>query len=248
MRLLQTYSAPYDVPVSVSGQSIFRPSSRWLLQSLAAYVGGAALGAISFLGVAVIVAEQRTAPFWITTLSWVVVLAVGTMILKRFLPATFVEPIQQSTADGVRESGPSTVRIGERSEAIPERNSQPDPQVEKMASAPLLSSPTTEAQTDARLEQAIATLDELIEVARGGGLGRSELFLDMAKVQLKLDLHGITDEEFAAFCDALERGTLTDTPQNQRITTIRRFTKLRLNLTASSKGRRRSRARKDRNV
>ncbi len=30
----------------------------------------------------------------------------------------------------------------------------------------------------------------------------------MAKLQLQLDLYGITDEEFGAFCDALENGTL----------------------------------------
>jgi hypothetical protein len=62
--------------------------------------------------------------------------------------------------------------------------------------------------TDARLEPAIATLDELISLARRSGLTQSELFLEMAKLQLKLDLNGITDEEFSAFCDALENGAL----------------------------------------
>jgi hypothetical protein len=57
---------------------------------------------------------------------------------------------------------------------------------------------------DEQLEQAIARLDDLIALTRDAGLGQSELFLEMAKLQLQLDLNGITDEEFSAFCDALE--------------------------------------------
>ena len=62
---------------------------------------------------------------------------------------------------------------------------------------------------DEPLEQAIATLNGLIELAKAHGLGSSALFLDMAKLQLQLDYFGITDEEFGALCDALENGTLT---------------------------------------
>jgi len=62
---------------------------------------------------------------------------------------------------------------------------------------------------DERLEQAVATLNDLVDLAGGYGLGQSALFLGMAKLQLQLDLNGITDEEFAALCDALENGTLT---------------------------------------
>jgi len=58
--------------------------------------------------------------------------------------------------------------------------------------------------TDERLERAIAKLDELIPLVREAGLAQSELFLEMAKLQLQLDLNGITDDEFGAFCDALE--------------------------------------------
>ena len=65
---------------------------------------------------------------------------------------------------------------------------------------------------DGSLERAIATLNGLIELARSHGLGNSALFLDMAKLQLQLDLHGITDAEFGALCDALENGTLTANP------------------------------------
>src|SRR4051812_8852661 len=57
-----------------------------------------------------------------------------------------------------------------------------------------------QTNTDERLKQAIAALDDLIGLVRRCGLSQSELFLDMAKLQLQLDLNGITDEEFNAFC------------------------------------------------
>lgn len=66
-----------------------------------------------------------------------------------------------------------------------------------------------ETSTDERLERAIAALDELIALVRERGLSQSELFLDMARLQLRLELNGITDDEFTAFCDALERGDMT---------------------------------------
>jgi hypothetical protein len=65
------------------------------------------------------------------------------------------------------------------------------------------------ASTDERLEKGMAALDELIGLVRERGLSQSELFLDMARLQLRLELNGITDDEFSAFCDALERGELT---------------------------------------
>lgn len=65
-----------------------------------------------------------------------------------------------------------------------------------------------EANTDERLEQAVATLNGLIEMMRANGRGDSVLFLEMAKLQVQLDLHGITDVEFIALCDALQDGTL----------------------------------------
>ena len=61
---------------------------------------------------------------------------------------------------------------------------------------------------DERLEQAVATLGTLIDRARARGFDQSVLFLEMAMLQLKLELNGITDEEFGAFCDALEAGSL----------------------------------------
>ena len=64
---------------------------------------------------------------------------------------------------------------------------------------------------DEPLERAVATLSGLIELMHAKGLGDSALFLEMAKLQLKLDLNGVTDEEFSAFCDALASGTLPET-------------------------------------
>lgn len=61
---------------------------------------------------------------------------------------------------------------------------------------------------DEPLEKAITLLDGLIALTKAHGLKDSALFLDMARLQLQLDLHGITDEEFGEFCDALENGTL----------------------------------------
>ena len=65
-----------------------------------------------------------------------------------------------------------------------------------------------ETNMDERLEQAVATLNTLIDRIGACGLRQSVFFLEMAKLQLKLDLNGVTDAEFGAFCDALENGTL----------------------------------------
>ena len=56
-----------------------------------------------------------------------------------------------------------------------------------------------------RLEQAVATLDELIELAEGCGLRESAQFLAMAKLHLQIDLNEVTDIEFRALCDAARR-------------------------------------------
>jgi hypothetical protein len=58
---------------------------------------------------------------------------------------------------------------------------------------------------DERLERAIGSIDELIALARETG-SQSAMFLEMAKLQLQLEYNEITDDEFGAFCDALEDG------------------------------------------
>ena len=63
-----------------------------------------------------------------------------------------------------------------------------------------------EASMDERLEHAVATVNLLIERISACGLADSVFFLEMAKMQLKLDLNGVTDAEFGAFCDALQHG------------------------------------------
>jgi len=54
------------------------------------------------------------------------------------------------------------------------------------------------------LEDAIASVDRLIKFARNQGFGDSVQFLAMARTQLLIDIHGITDTEFRAFCDWLD--------------------------------------------
>ena len=64
-----------------------------------------------------------------------------------------------------------------------------------------------ETSTDERLEQAIATLNDLIALTRGLDLHESAQFLAMAKLNLLMDLNGITEREFRALCRVLEGGT-----------------------------------------
>ena len=67
-----------------------------------------------------------------------------------------------------------------------------------------------ETSTDERLEQAVATLSDLIAFMRGCGLHDSAQFLAMAKLNLLIDLNGITEEEFRALCVSLEGETGVD--------------------------------------
>ena len=53
------------------------------------------------------------------------------------------------------------------------------------------------------------------------GLRESAQFLAMAKLQLQLDLNGVTDGEFRALCDALE-GKALATPSGSRAGRARR--------------------------
>jgi len=54
------------------------------------------------------------------------------------------------------------------------------------------------------LDEALAALDRLIKLAQREGYGASVQFLAMARTQLLIDVHGITDAEFRAFCDWLD--------------------------------------------
>ena len=55
-----------------------------------------------------------------------------------------------------------------------------------------------------RLEGAAATLNDLIALAREAGLSETAQFLAMAKLNLLIEINGITEEEFRALCVALE--------------------------------------------
>jgi len=57
------------------------------------------------------------------------------------------------------------------------------------------------------LDGAVADLDRVIKRAHEEGYGESVQFLLMARTQLLIDIHGITDVEFRAFCEWLERPT-----------------------------------------
>jgi hypothetical protein len=61
-----------------------------------------------------------------------------------------------------------------------------------------------ETNTDERLEQALATLNDLIALAREAGLHESAQFLAMAKLNMLIEVNGVTEEEFRALCVALE--------------------------------------------
>ena len=61
-----------------------------------------------------------------------------------------------------------------------------------------------EANMAERLEQAVTTLGELVELAESCGLRESAQFLAMAKLHLLIDLNEITDTEFRTLCAVLE--------------------------------------------
>jgi hypothetical protein len=61
-----------------------------------------------------------------------------------------------------------------------------------------------ETNTAGRLEQAVATLNDLIRLTRDCGLADTAEFLAMAKLHLQIDLNGISDQEFRTLCEHLE--------------------------------------------
>ena|ERR1043165_6419966 len=54
------------------------------------------------------------------------------------------------------------------------------------------------------LDDAVTTLNRLIQLTQDWGLHDSAQFLAMAKTQLLIELNGITDGEFRELCDLLE--------------------------------------------
>lgn len=54
------------------------------------------------------------------------------------------------------------------------------------------------------LDDAVATVNRLIQLAQDCGLPESAQFLAMAKTQLLIELNGVTDSEFRALCDLLD--------------------------------------------
>jgi hypothetical protein len=55
-----------------------------------------------------------------------------------------------------------------------------------------------------RLRAILATLDDHIEVLRSLELGDTAQMLAIAKLDLQMRLHGISDAELSALCEALE--------------------------------------------
>jgi len=71
------------------------------------------------------------------------------------------------------------------------------------------------------LDGAVGELDRVIKLAHGKGYDDSVQFLMMARTQLLLDIHGITDGEFRAFCGWLDgkrpaKGRSSATPTRGR--------------------------------
>jgi hypothetical protein len=77
------------------------------------------------------------------------------------------------------------------------------------------------------LEDAVANVDRLIEIARNHGFEDSVQFLAMARTQLLIDIHGITDMEFRAFCDWLDGKQPPDGRRDSGPTRVRRDGHLR---------------------
>jgi len=59
-------------------------------------------------------------------------------------------------------------------------------------------------ETANRLEGIVASLTEHIDVLRACGLSEARQLLSIAKLDLQMRIHGISDEELHALCDVLE--------------------------------------------
>ena len=72
-----------------------------------------------------------------------------------------------------------------------------------------------ETSRDEQLSNALATLNDLIALMRGFDLDETAQFLAMAKLNLLMDLNGISDEELLALCEALESGDVGKKPRRR---------------------------------
>jgi len=55
-----------------------------------------------------------------------------------------------------------------------------------------------------RLNDIVSALNEYINVVRGYDMEETAVLLGMAKLDLQMKIHSISDQEFHALCDALE--------------------------------------------
>src|SRR5262245_2713329 len=72
-----------------------------------------------------------------------------------------------------------------------------------------------------RLEQAVATLNDMIALTGSAGMPDTAQFLAMAKLHLLIEVNEVTDAEFRALCDAdrdpgLDRTDITQEQQLER--------------------------------
>lgn|GEM_PF-2690005 len=63
-----------------------------------------------------------------------------------------------------------------------------------------------------RLNAIVAALNDYIEVVRAYELDETAALLRMAKLDLQMRIHDISDEELQALCEALERGQAPSGP------------------------------------
>jgi hypothetical protein len=101
-----------------------------------------------------------------------------------------------------------------------------------------------------RLEQAVATLNDLIALTQAADLRESTQFLAMAKLHLLMDLNGVSDQEFRALCDLLEgrkppRRTRRGAPRIRRDSQLRGMHRAWLCPQDAPAGRGRGRARQN---
>src|SRR5262245_1492943 len=77
------------------------------------------------------------------------------------------------------------------------------------------------------VEDGVGAVDGVIGFARSQGFEDSVQFLAMARTQLLIDIHGITDMEFRAFCDWLDGKQPPESRRDSTPARVRRDGQLR---------------------